>query len=63
MVDSTVTVLPGDALFLPKPSTTLGPGTAINRKGDGAYLCKAGTLKRKGEDSVWVHCQQKRVCV
>lgn len=61
MVDSTVIVLPGDAIHLPTPSTRLGPGTAVSGNSKDAYVSKPGILRRKGEESVWVQSQQKRV--
>ena len=61
MVDSTVIVLPGDAVHLPTPFTRLGPGTAVSGNGKNAYVSKPGILRRKGEESVWVQSQQKRV--
>ena len=64
MVDSRVTVIPGDAVHLPNVSTRLGPGVAVTRNKEGnvvPFVCKAGVLQRKGEESVWVQSQQKRV--
>lgn len=53
-------VLPGEIAHLPKPSTKLGPGLAFDDKQQ-AFFCKAGAVKRRGEDSVWLHSQKKRV--
>lgn len=57
-------MIPGDAVHLPTVSTRLGPGIAVRRSKDGGvvpYVCKAGLLQRRGEESVWVQSQQKRV--
>ena len=54
-------VLPGELVHLPKPSTKLGPGTLIDKEKGQVYFCKAGIVKRGGNDSVWVHCLKKRV--
>ena len=59
-----MTVVPGDAVHLPNVSTRLGPGVAVTRSKEGnvvPFVCKAGVLQRKGEESVWVQSQQKRV--
>ena len=57
-------MIPGDAVHLPNVSTRLGPGIAVMRRKEGKvvpFACKAGLLQRKGEESVWVQSQQKRV--
>ena len=56
-------VIPGELVHLPKPSTKLGPGTLIDKEKGQAYFCKAGIVKRGGNDSVWVHCLRKRVSI
>ena len=61
---SAVAVLPGDAVHLPSSATRPGPGIVFSRDGgreEGALVSKAGLLRRKGEETVWVHNQQKRV--
>lgn len=54
-------VLPGEVAHVPKPSTKLGPGLAIDNKQNKPFFCKAGAVKRRGEESVWLHSQKKRV--
>lgn len=59
-------VLPGDLVHLPSPATRPGPGIVLSKDGGGrkedrTLVCKAGLLRRRGEEAVWVHNQQKRV--
>ena len=62
-METTVIVLPGEVAHLTKPSTKLGPGTAVDKEEGKPFFCKAGTLKRRGEEAVWVNFQKKRVSV
>lgn len=61
MVDSTMVVLPGDLLHVLSTETKLGPGTAVDRHGENPFVSKPGIIRRKGDDRLWVHSQQKRV--
>ena len=58
---SVVVPLPGEIIHLPRPSTKLGPGTAINKEDGVPFYCKAGTVKRRGDEAVWINCIKKRV--
>ncbi len=61
-VESNIVVpLPGEIIHLPKPSTKLGPGAAVNTDDGVPFYCKAGTVKRRGDEAVWVNCIKKRV--
>ena len=56
---SRVAVLPGDLVHLPSASTRPGPGVIL--RDDTAVASKAGLLRRRDEEAVWIHNQQKRV--
>ena len=67
---SGVAVLPGDLVHLPSTSTRPGPGVVVvlgtakdksRKEKVGAVVSKAGLLRRREEEAVWVHNQQKRV--
>lgn len=60
---SGVAVLPGDAVHLPNAATRPGPGVLLCGEGQDqrCVVSKAGLLRRKGEEAVWVHNHQKRV--